>query len=650
MEKKLTKGMLMTALICGTISIVPFGAVAHAEEAAADDAALQGFTLDQIVVTATRTPVTEFDAHANVSVITAKDIENRHYTTVKDALRDVPGAVITDYGRPGFDMSNSIRINGAKEVVVLVDGVRVSQSDIYPLASTMFVPVENIERIETLKGAASALYGADAKGGVINIITKRTAEPVTKIRGEAGNFGAREYAFYTQGKSENGKITYRINAKKNELGDAEDGHGDKIVRDLDAKTFGFFINNEFSKGNDLSVAYNKYKSDFKYNDTFYNGGITQGHTNTDEWTVNSNQKISDKISNQFTFKHLKFNTNYSDQNFVSSLTKSVSWEINDQITAKLSDTNTLVAGVSYMRDNYENTYDDGWFPSALKATITKKAIFLQDEWNFAKKWDLNTGLRYDKHSTAGSAFTPRFNVGYKPDDNNNIYLSYSRFFVAPTAYNYFDATYGNPNLNPEKGYTWELGWNHKFDESTALASHIFYRKSHDAIGYVDFGYDDAWNWLGGQYDNIEDETAKGFDVQLKKAFGKNFTSSIGYTYTNTKQNQGGVITRNVDGYIPKHAINMALSYNSRKFDADLTARASLDRKSTIPGRFPSKDYVIVDLAINYRPVKELKAYIKCNNLFDKFYAESSAVNSYMPPGSWYTMPGRSIVAGVEYSF
>ena len=87
MKKRLSKGMLMTALICGTIGVLPFGGtVAHAEDAAAEDAALQGFALDQIVVTATRTPVTEFDAHANLSVITAKDIENRHYTTVKDAL------------------------------------------------------------------------------------------------------------------------------------------------------------------------------------------------------------------------------------------------------------------------------------------------------------------------------------------------------------------------------------------------------------------------------------------------------------------------------------------------------------------------------------------------------------------------------------
>ena len=78
------------------------------------------------------------------------------------------------------------------------------------------------------------------------------------------------------------------------------------------------------------------------------------------------------------------------------------------------------------------------------------------------------------------------------------------------------------------------------------------------------------------------------------------------------------------------------------------ARASLNRKGTSQGYFPAEDYVIVDLSVNYKPIKELKAYIKVNNLFDKFYAEHSAVD--MEPENWYTMPGRSIVAGVEYSF
>ena len=152
--------------------------------------------------------------------------------------------------------------------------------------------------------------------------------------------------------------------------------------------------------------------------------------------------------------------------------------------------------------------------------------------------------------------------------------------------------------------------------------------------------------------NLNEKITKGeryFRQLFKKAFGKNFSTSLGYTYTNTKQTQPGVVKRNAGGYLPKHAINLGLSYNSKKFDADLMARASLDRKGADEGLFPNKDYVIVDLAVNYKPIKELKAYIKVNNLFDKYYAEYSNV-AYSGPGDWYSMPGRSIVGGIEYSF
>ena len=100
-----------------------------------------------------------------------------------------------NYGLPGYNM-NKVRINGSDAVLVLVDGVRVAgigtgQQMPFALSSAM----ENIERIEVLKGAAAVLYGSDAKGGVINIITKKSAQPRTKISAASGNFGKEEYKF-----------------------------------------------------------------------------------------------------------------------------------------------------------------------------------------------------------------------------------------------------------------------------------------------------------------------------------------------------------------------------------------------------------------------------------------------------------------------
>ena len=185
MKKRLTKGMLMTALICGTISVLPFGGtVAHAEDATTEESALQGFTLDQIVVTATRMEKKLVDTGANVSVVTAEDFEKKNYQTVTEALENVPGVLVK---RKGGEWTNSyIYLNGDDRVLVLVDGRRLNQEKGMNSGrgglDFMHLPApEIIERIEIVKGGGSALYGSDAVGGVINIITKRADKTTGKI-------------------------------------------------------------------------------------------------------------------------------------------------------------------------------------------------------------------------------------------------------------------------------------------------------------------------------------------------------------------------------------------------------------------------------------------------------------------------------------
>ena len=207
MGKKLTKGMLMTALICGTISIVPFGAVAHAEDAAADDAALQGFNLEQIVVTANRMEKKLVDTGANVSVVTAEEFEKKNYQTVTEALENVPGVLVQ---RNGGEWTNSyIYLNGDDRVLVLVDGRRLNQEKGMNSGrgglDFMHLPApEIIERIEIVKGGGSALYGSDAVDGVINIITKRADKTTGKININTGSWGTQNYrgmVSFKQGKT-----------------------------------------------------------------------------------------------------------------------------------------------------------------------------------------------------------------------------------------------------------------------------------------------------------------------------------------------------------------------------------------------------------------------------------------------------------------
>lgn len=623
---KMTKAMLAAAIACGTM----VSTAAYAAEEV-----ISAYALDPVVVTATVVPVQTFDAHANVAVITAKEIEDKHYTNVPEALRNITGISIMDYGRPGYDSSNSIRLNGSKNVIILVDGARVSTQNIAGYLASDMVPVENIERIEVMKGNASAIYGADAKGGVINIITKKNVPNKSQISLAGGNFGAEEYKFSTQGTTN--KTSYRVNAKKSILGNFEDGNGNKVTRSLNADTIGFMVKQEFSQGTDIALSYDNYNGDFKYHDLFYGNGICEGSNKRNQWTLSSNQKISEKASNTLVLKRTNYDFKYksvADYSYPANYSNKVNgWSLNDQFKTKIGKAHDFVAGIEYNNDKVDYIYN------LNSDKIVNKALFVQDKWQFDDKWDATVGVRLDDHSIAGNAVTPRYNVGYKADENNSMYVSYSRFFVAPEYSQYF-GSYGNPKLNPEKGYTWELGYNHKFDESAEASISLFYREANNTIDY---------SYMTGTYENLNEEKAKGVDVKLQKQF-KNISTRLGYTYTNTRAtnaNSGGY-NYNISGYLPKHAVNIGIGYNDKKFDANVDVRGSIDRVGTAY-KFPDKNYWLCDLSLNYKPVKNARVFFKVNNLFDKFYAEHSAANAYNPDW-YYSMPGRTVLAGVEYNF
>ena len=184
--KKMTKGMLMAALICGSFSVLN---VASAEE-------MQTFEMDEFVVTAARTETRLVDTPANISVVGTQQIEERKYQDVSEVLKDVSGVTVLDIGVG--TQEKIIKLNGDDRVLVLVDGRRVSTEigstaggrgsmDMNQLPDTSM-----IERVEVLKGAGGALYGSEAVGGVINIITKKADRTNGKISLGFGSFGAED--------------------------------------------------------------------------------------------------------------------------------------------------------------------------------------------------------------------------------------------------------------------------------------------------------------------------------------------------------------------------------------------------------------------------------------------------------------------------
>lgn len=186
------------------------------------------YELPAVVVTANRIPEKLVDTKADISVVGRKQIESLHLQTVESALRIIPGTQFLNYGANGLNANLSgIRINGSKDIVVLIDGVRISDFQGVDSSGYMYSSIlnnmDNIERIEVLRGSAATKYGSGAKGGVINIITRKIDRTKQTVDVSIGTQGHRTYRLDSMGRFN--KFAYNAYFNKLETGDTKAGDG-----------------------------------------------------------------------------------------------------------------------------------------------------------------------------------------------------------------------------------------------------------------------------------------------------------------------------------------------------------------------------------------------------------------------------------------
>lgn len=652
---------LAAQITLGLLFTLPFTAYAETTNVEKE----QAFFLDEMVVTATRTPVEQFKANANISVVTRENIEQNHYSNVQDALRDVPGVTIAGYGNTGeVYSSNSLLLNGSDKVVVLIDGVRAningSASTYGKMATSELSNMDAIERIEVLKSSASTLYGADAAGGVINIITRKPLEngTSTKLAAARGSFGKEQYNLNHRG-SING-FYWEIAGQKKISGDFKDGWGRTIPEHLNSENNMYKIGKKFGENADLSITYQTYKTNYLRPTGGWNtiaNNIAQNKFNTGEkdnskLNIVYKQKISEKYSNQFAFYR---NEHQADEITWNSALTTIQPYIyhysalgfSDQITISPDDKHTIVGGVEWYKDKVDHYRTSASSEYSGKET-KNTAVFVNDEFALTDTWNLSYGIRYNNDSNYGSKWLPSIVLGNTPNEKLNYYVGYKKFFVAPYPSQLY-GQYGTPDLNPETGDAIEGGINYRFDPTFVSSIHVFRRDMKDTISY---------NSGTRKYENSGEENACGFDIQLRKAFAKNFTTNVGYTYTYIKPTDTSK-NPNSDGRIPRSAWNIGVNYDIEKFNANLTARGVIAKqggKAKTYGDNTSAEasdyhtYWIFDMGMNYKLNKNINVYAKCNNIFDRLYTEQRACLLPETGTSWYSAPGRSYEVGMEYTF
>lgn len=633
------RNAVMVSLLAGT-TVVWGGTVFAAED-------LQEFALEDMVVTATRTESKIVDVPVNTTVISAEKIADRHYLDVADVLKDVPGATVMDTGVGAYE--KKVVLNGDERVLVLVDGKRVN-IDMGTMSRASYdlnqMPdVSLIERIEVVKGHGGALYGSDAVGGVINIITKKMDHSYGKFSMGFGSHQARDAkAMYTIKEGKTGVMVASSKYKQgyHEYKDAKTEANKRwpVASTYENEKVSVKLSQELSETSNLELGYDfsKFEGVRSYSTKAKSASFSNKKTNDFyakyDWTVNDKDQGFIQL----------YRNKYDYYNAGDMYETDTGFEAQQNIT--LSDNNRLVVGASYRKAKALNATS-----YTAEKSINNKAVFVSDQWEFAPSWTLDAGVRYDKHSTAGSKTTWSAGLNKKFDENSHAYFNWGQVFKAPTLDDlyYYSVmewgsskyeNYGNPNLKPEKGDTWTIGYGTKIADKTSVNISYFQSKLEDAIDW-DTTY--SANGSVSIARNVDKQKKNGMELSVGHELNDNWDLEASYTYIRVKNNDHGNGYVHDANYIP-NMYRFGVRYHDDLWNADLFLRggSGADKSAYVDSK-----YMTLDMSVAYKATKDLSFYAKGYNLFNKAYAESAGVN-----GGTYTYPaqGRRFIIGAEYTF
>ena len=583
----------------------------------------EAVTFDEVVVTASKYEEKLSETATSMEVIDQEEIQQKNAKNAADLLRDAASVQINDNGGVASTKTISIRGSSSKQVLILIDGqlMNDSQGGNFDFSQ---IPIEQIERIEILKGSASALYGANALGGVVNIITRAASEEkMTRIKIGYGYFDTKKYNLMHSGST--GKLGYSLILTKKE----SDGYRDNS--NLDQENIFTKLNYDIDNHSNLVLSIQDNNSD-----KGIPGPITY---------KTPNAKQEDESTNI----NLKFNRNTEDTDFqlATYYNDSTRYYDGDTSTSGYSEHDKERTGVDFQHTLYFNRYDFSYggtvIEEEIKSTDIKngkeealnKALFIQNEWDVTNNLNLMANGRYDKPENYDSEFSPQVGAVYNVNSNLNFHLSVGEAYRAPTfdelygSYPsdspFFNDWYGNPNLDPETSKEYEVGIEY-LNDSSRMELNLFKRYVEDLInGYY---YDPQKGYNTAK--NVNSAKISGVEILLSRYITDQLSANINYSYLDSKDEK----TENRLAYKPYHNFNIGLNYDRDKLSSSLTGELVADRTKDLPS------YFVVDFKISRQLSERVNVSAEINNLLDREYQVQSG----------YPMPGRNFMLNTEIKF
>lgn len=673
-----------------------------AAPALAQEAAVE---LREVVVTASGFEQDVREAPASITVITREQLEQKRFNNIAQALEDVEGVDIGAATDKTGGLNIGIRGMPSDYTLVLIDGRRqnsagnVTPNDFGGTQTSFLPPVSAIERIEVIRGPMSTLYGSDAMGGVINIITRKVGKTWTGSVGadytlqQESEFGdTRSARFYLSGPIKQDLLglslrgsTFRRNAADIRY---TGGNGQEVVPIMGSNPVKSTVD---TIGARLSLTPNRYHDIVLDMET---GRQTYDNSNGQLGTLGTGGYASEQKYNrdQWSLAHTgRYGFGTWDTSYMVNRTETIGRTIPPgtpgavaggprtlEVQSKVLDTKLVVPWSNHLTTVggqwWDAEMEDGVAPGKFK--FTQKAVFAEDEWSLAQSFKLTLGARYDHHSIFGGQVSPRVYGVWNAAPQWTVKGGVSNGYKTPRVeqlapgINGFGGQgtiplIGSPNLKPETSRSTELGV--YFDNARGFAANatLFNNEFKDKItsgpglpncgfpgapnrpGCVDFG-----NWprvdMFGQQINVDEAVTRGLELSARYAINKQWATSANYTYTKSEQksgpNQGKPLTDT-----PKHSINARLDwkpaadwsawlraeYRSERF-RDPGTSATTIAAAQVLGDY--KAYAQFHLGGSYRVTPRLSLNAAIYNLFNKDFVD------YQP----YYQSGNTVTYGSRY--
>jgi len=592
-------------------------------------------TLNEVVVTATRTAVPVTDVIADVSIIDRATLDQAGQSSLRDVLAQLPGVQFVSNG--SYRSSTGVFLRGATSAqsIVLIDGVRVGSATSGG-ASFENMPLDRIERIEILRGAASALYGPDAVGGVIQIFTREPTENLQLAANVgAGSDGQRQLGASVRGRS--GAIGYSLGVSNekasgisvitNPLARSYNPDNDSFdVTSVDAK-----LTAQLSKQHALTLGMMRSEMDYQFDGTAFPNPLGLTKLTTDAWSRPVLNSVNLKwdaqwLSNWKTSLILAENDDKSVSDYYryadGALNNSSKFNTHrNQLTWQ----NDLTFGadvLTLLLEKRSESVDSTTLYAVKERNI--QGIMLSYALN-KPTWNALAVVRNDDNSQFGSFNNWAVSGGYKLAPNLRAVASMGTSFQAPSFNQLYFPGFGTPTLTPQQNRGGEFGL--KYNQgSVAMSAVVYYN---EVQGFINPS-NNVQNSLG---------VLRGATLSMQAQRGDT-SYSISYDYADPHTQPNGLrfvrIARNVLNLNATHRVGQGNLFGELKLSSD---REDNKIFGTGVGRTVLAGYGLLNVGANWKLSKDVTLQARINNLTDANYALADG----------FSTPGRNLFVSLSWA-